>query len=227
MMLLAASPGGTTANLYSHLFGGDVALNVTPDRDQLGARRVHAAGHGQPVARLLPRRRRPSACSSTRCVQVFAIVLVRSRSAWSSGARAGVRRPAGQAGADPVRRRAGRGDRRRDLAERENIADYFVAVGPGGAAVQPAQPAIGYGVPRLLGVDERRRSPSRVRDRHPQQHAGHHDRAEPALLNSTQMAIPAAVYGIVMFPVAAAVRLGDHPVRTTARPRAEGAATGG
>lgn len=29
MMLLAASPGGTTANLYSHLFGGDVALNVT------------------------------------------------------------------------------------------------------------------------------------------------------------------------------------------------------
>lgn len=29
MMLLAASPGGTTANLYSHLFRGDVALNVT------------------------------------------------------------------------------------------------------------------------------------------------------------------------------------------------------
>src|SRR5690606_7877277 len=27
MMLLAASPGGTTANLYSHLFRGDVALN--------------------------------------------------------------------------------------------------------------------------------------------------------------------------------------------------------
>jgi len=29
MLLLAASPGGTTANLYSHLAGGDVALNVT------------------------------------------------------------------------------------------------------------------------------------------------------------------------------------------------------
>ncbi|WP_246074804.1 bile acid:sodium symporter family protein [Marihabitans asiaticum] len=28
-MLLAASPGGTTANLYSHLFRGDVALNIT------------------------------------------------------------------------------------------------------------------------------------------------------------------------------------------------------
>ncbi len=29
MMLLAAAPGGTTANLYSHLFRGDVALNIT------------------------------------------------------------------------------------------------------------------------------------------------------------------------------------------------------
>lgn len=29
MVLLAASPGGTTANLYSHLFRGDVALNIT------------------------------------------------------------------------------------------------------------------------------------------------------------------------------------------------------
>ena len=29
MMLLAASPGGTSANLFSHLFHGDVALNVT------------------------------------------------------------------------------------------------------------------------------------------------------------------------------------------------------
>jgi len=29
MILLAAAPGGTTANLYSHLFRGDVALNVT------------------------------------------------------------------------------------------------------------------------------------------------------------------------------------------------------
>jgi len=29
MMLLAASPGGTVANLYSHLFRGDVALNIS------------------------------------------------------------------------------------------------------------------------------------------------------------------------------------------------------
>ncbi len=29
MMLLSAAPGGTTANLYSHLFHGDVALNIS------------------------------------------------------------------------------------------------------------------------------------------------------------------------------------------------------
>lgn len=32
LMLLAASPGGTTANLYSHLAHGDVALNITSPR---------------------------------------------------------------------------------------------------------------------------------------------------------------------------------------------------
>ena len=29
MMMLAASPGGTTANLYSHLFRGNIALNIS------------------------------------------------------------------------------------------------------------------------------------------------------------------------------------------------------
>ena len=29
LMLLAASPGGSTANLFSYLFKGDIALNIT------------------------------------------------------------------------------------------------------------------------------------------------------------------------------------------------------
>lgn len=29
LMLIAAAPGGSTANLYSHFFGGDVALNIS------------------------------------------------------------------------------------------------------------------------------------------------------------------------------------------------------
>src|SRR3954447_17977887 len=30
LMLLSASPGGATANIFSHLAKGDVALNITP-----------------------------------------------------------------------------------------------------------------------------------------------------------------------------------------------------
>ena len=32
LMLLAASPGGSTANLFSYLFKGDLALNITLKR---------------------------------------------------------------------------------------------------------------------------------------------------------------------------------------------------
>ena len=57
MMLLAASPGGTTANLYSHLFRGDVALNISLTAINSVLCRVHAADRGEPVDRLLlPRR---------------------------------------------------------------------------------------------------------------------------------------------------------------------------
>ena len=38
MMLLAASPGGTSANLFSHLFRGDVALNVSLTRSTRSSR---------------------------------------------------------------------------------------------------------------------------------------------------------------------------------------------
>ncbi|WP_248582643.1 hypothetical protein [Nocardioides sp. InS609-2] len=44
MMLLVSSPGGTTANLFSHLFHGDVALNRRAvDRLVDGDRRAQTA----------------------------------------------------------------------------------------------------------------------------------------------------------------------------------------
>ena len=86
MMLLAASPGGTTANLYSHLFGGHVALNIT-----LTAINSVLAVVTLPIvvnlsAALLPRRAPPaSACSSTRCCRCSPSCSSRSRSACWSG----------------------------------------------------------------------------------------------------------------------------------------------
>jgi BASS family bile acid:Na+ symporter len=63
LMLLAASPGGATANLFSHLAKGDVALNITltavnsvlslltlPLIVNFVARGVHRRGPGDPHA---------------------------------------------------------------------------------------------------------------------------------------------------------------------------------
>ena len=117
MMLLAASPGGTTANLFSHLFRGDVALNITltainsvvaaftlPLVVGLAIAWFEPAGIGEEVG-----------LQFGKVLQVFAIVLVpvllgmlTRRSAES------VRRSDGPAGEDPLDLRADRGHRRHD-----------------------------------------------------------------------------------------------------------------
>jgi BASS family bile acid:Na+ symporter len=204
MMLLAASPGGTTANLYSHLFGGHVALNITltainsvlavvtlPIVVNLSAGYFLADGAGIGL-------------QFDKVLQVFAIVLVpvaigmlvRSR---APGLAARLNRPVRVlsvvvlvvviAGAV--------------FGERENIAHYFVSVGLAVLAFNVASLLIGYGVPRLAGVERRAATAAGFE-------VGIHNSTlaitialSPALLNSAQMAIPGAVYGIVMFFTAA------------------------
>ncbi|MEU4690460.1 bile acid:sodium symporter family protein [Actinoplanes sp. NPDC023714] len=198
MMLLAASPGGTTANLYSHLFGGHVALNVTltavnsilaivtlPIVVNLSAAYFtdDAAGLGLQFGKVL---------------QIFAIVLipvaigmaVRARSPRFAGR---LDRPvrvlsvavlaAATAGAV--------------LAERDNLAAYFAAVGVAVVIFNVASIAIGYGVPRLVGADR----PASIAVG---MEIGIHNSTlaitiaiSPTLLGNTEMAVPAAVYGIV------------------------------
>ena len=75
MLLLAASPGGTTANLYSHLFRGDVALNISLTAINSVLAVVHAAAHHEPRDRVLPARRRVARPAAREGVEVFAIVL--------------------------------------------------------------------------------------------------------------------------------------------------------
>jgi BASS family bile acid:Na+ symporter len=205
MMLLAASPGGTTANLYSHLFGGQVALNVTltavnsvlavvtlPIVVNLSAGYFLGAGGAIGL-------------QFDKVLQVFAIVLVPV--AVGMALRARFPQLADRLGR-PVKILsvvvlvaviAGT-----VLKERENVADYFVAVGLAVLIFNVAGLAIGYGAPRLAGVD---RSASIAAG----MEIGIHNSTlaitiavSPALMNSTEMAIPAAVYGIVMFFTAAA-----------------------
>ena len=110
MLLLAASPGGTTANLFSHLFRGDVALNIT-----LTAVNSLIAVVTLPVITNLAIGYFDPADADTlglqfgKTVQVFAVVLVPVAIGMLVRQRApGLRRPHGQAGADPLGRRPGR-----------------------------------------------------------------------------------------------------------------------
>jgi BASS family bile acid:Na+ symporter len=205
MMLLAASPGGTTANLYSHLFGGQVALNVTLTAVNSVLAVVtlpivvnfsagYFLGDGESIG-----------LQFDKVLQVFAIVLVPV--AVGMAVRARFPQLADRLGR-PVKILsvvvlvaviAGA-----VLKERENIADYFVAVGIAVLIFNVASLAIGYGAPRLAGVGRRESIAAGME-------IGIHNSTlaitialSPALLNSTEMAIPAAVYGIVMFFTAAA-----------------------
>jgi BASS family bile acid:Na+ symporter len=205
MMLLAASPGGTTANLYSHLFRGNVALNVT-----LTAINSVLAVLTLPVIVNLSVSYFLADGASIglqfdKVLQVFAIVLIPVAIGMAIRARF-----------------PGTADRLRQpvrilsiivlvaviagtvLAERDNVADYFVAVGLAVLAFNLLSLAIGYGVPRAVGVGRRDAVAAGFE-------IGIHNSTlaitvalSPALLNNAQMAIPAAVYGIVMFITAAA-----------------------
>ena len=220
MMLLAASPGGTTANLYSHLFGGHVALNIT-----LTAINSVLAVFTLPIVVNLSASYFLTDAASIglqfdKVVQVFAIVLIPVVIGMLVRARV-----------PHVAERLNRPVRILSvvvlvaviagavLGERENIADYFVSVGLAVLAFNLVSLAVGYGVPRLVGVDRSAATAAGFE-------IGIHNSTlaitialSPALLNSTQMAIPAAVYGIVMFFTAAAfgylvTRVGVRSVKT-------------
>ena len=163
MMLLAASPGGTTANLYSHLFRGDVALNVT-----LTAVNSVIAVVSLPVVTNFA-----LGCSSSsdaghvglqfgKVAQVFAIVLVpvalgmavhRASPAFSRRMDRPVRALSALAVAGVI---AGTADGRARAARGVPWARW----GPSRWSSAPASLAVGYGVPRALGVGERQATAS-------------------------------------------------------------------
>jgi len=219
MMLLAASPGGTTANLFSHLFRGDVALNITLTAVNSVVAVVtlplvtnFAIGHFDP---------RTGAdglnLQFDKVVQVFAIVLVPVILGML------------------VRRRSPEFADRMDrpvrifsvvvlasvivatvLSERENLGTYLAATGVISLVFCVISLSIGYFVPRAFRVAHTQSIASSFE-------IGVHNSTLAitiaiSVLGSTDIAVPAAVYGVVMFPVATAfgwvitrVRSGNNP----------------
>ena len=132
MMLLAASPGGTSANLFSHLFRGDVALNITLTAINSVIALVHPAADHRPRDRATTTAATTCRCRSARSSRC-------SRSCWSRSRSACSCAPA-------ARGFAGRMDRPVRIGsavilavlvlgilvdQRENVGDYLADVGPG------------------------------------------------------------------------------------------------
>ncbi|MGO1167395.1 MAG: bile acid:sodium symporter family protein [Janibacter sp.] len=202
VMLLAASPGGTTANLFSHLFRGDVALNITltavnsvlaavsiPVITNLAIGYFGAEGDlglqfGKvlqviaivliPVVlgMLVRRRSRDLASRADRPVRIFSILVL---VIVAVGAL---------------------------LGERDNIVDYLEQVGLVTALFCAASLTLGYAGARLLRLG----TPQAIAT---SMEVGIHNTTVAltialSVLNSTEVAVPAAIYSIFMYILATA-----------------------
>ncbi|GGL14315.1 bile acid:sodium symporter family protein [Planomonospora parontospora] len=216
MMLLAASPGGPTANLYSHLFGGDVALNVT-----LTAINSLTAVFTLPLVANLSLAYFYADAGTLglqfdKTVQVFAVVLV-------PAALGMLIRAARTAFADRMARPVkvlsvvtlAAVIAVAVVSAADGLAADIRAVGLVCLLFSVVSLTAGYWLPRLAGVAPRQAVASCME-------IGIHNSTlaiavavSPALLGDPRMAIPAVVYGVLVFLVAAAA---GFAVRRGARP---------
>ncbi len=205
MVLLAASPGGTTANLFSHLFRGDVALNVSLTAvNSLLAVVTLPLVTNLAVSVFDPPGAGEIGLQFGKTVQVFAIVLVpvalgmlvrRSSPAFADRMDKPVRILSAVVLALVIVGTV--------LAEREDVAGYLREVGLVALAFCVLSLLIGFAVPRAVGVEHRQAVACAFE-------IGVHNSTLAiavaiSVLGSVELAIPAAVYGVLMFPVAALV----------------------
>ncbi len=201
LMLLAASPGGTSANLFSHLFRGDVALNVT-----LTAVNSIIAIATLPLITNLAIDHYDLGDTVHlpfgKVVEVFAIVLVpvaigmvvrATATGWAQRMDKPVRIGSAVILAVLVIGIL--------LDQRENVGDYLADVGVVAAVFCAISLVTGYVVPRAAGVrgDQAIASSMEI---------GVHNGTlaifvAVEVLNSTEISVPAAVYSIIMFVFAA------------------------
>lgn len=202
MMLLAASPGGTAANLFSHLFRGDVALNIA-----LTALNSLVAVLTLPiVTNLALAWFQPGdlaiGLQFGKTLEVFMIVLTPV----CLGMITRVLRPGFAKAMDrPVRIAsiallvgvvAGAA-----ASGAQTLGAHFAALGGVCALFCACSLALGYVAPRLAGVDRPQATACAFE-------VGIHNATlaivvAQSVLNQPDMALPAAIYGVVMFPMAA------------------------
>ena len=214
MMLLAASPGGTTANLMSHLFHGDVALNIS-----LTAVNSIISIVTLPIVTGLAiahyDRGDEVSVPLGEVLKVFVIILVPV----GIGMFVRARNVAFAARMDrPVRTLSavllGLLVVAILVEERDNIEGYFADVGLVAAAFCAISLVVGYVVPKAFGVVEKQAIASSFE-------IGLHNGTlaifiAVEVLGSVTFSVPAAVYSLVMLPLAAL--WGTYVTRRVGRP---------
>lgn len=202
LMLLSASPGGATANLFSHLSHGDVALNITLTAiNSLLSLFTLPLIVGLSLSAFVGREREIP-IQFSKVVEVFAIVLVPVVLGMFLRARR-----------EALARRLERPVRALSavflvlvvvgalLRERAKLAGYFGEVGLPALLFNLASLAVGFCVPLLLKLSPRQATAIGME-------IGIHNGtlaiaiAQTVLLD-TEMAIPAAIYSLIMFVTAA------------------------
>jgi len=202
MMLLAASPGGTTANLFSHLFRGDVALNIS----LTAINSVIAVVTLPIIVNLAVAYFQPGdmqvGMQFKKTLEVFLIVLVPVAIGMT------VRRfyPAFAKAMDkPVRLGSililtlviiGAA-----LSGREALMQYFGSIVAIVVLFCVLSLSLGFMVPRLLKIERPQAIASSFE-------VGLHNATlaiviAQSVLLSPEMSLPAAIYGVLMFPLAA------------------------
>ena len=201
MMLLAASPGGTTANLFSHLFRGDVALNIT-----LTAINSIVAIATLPLITSLAigyyDRSDDVSMPFGEVVKVFALILIPV----GIGMLVRDRAPSFAARMDrPVRIASAVILAILVLAilldQRDNILDYLGDVGLVAAIFCATSLVLGYLIPKAFGITASQAIASSFE-------IGVHNGTlaifvAVEVLDSVEISVPAAVYSIIMFIFAA------------------------
>jgi BASS family bile acid:Na+ symporter len=206
LMLLAASPGGATANIYSHLAHGDVALNITLTAINsllalvtlpliVDAALVHFLDQDQYVPP-----------PTRKVIEVAAIIVLPVLIGMAL--RAGLPKVAA-ALEKPIRLFAvlvlvaviGAAI----VAEWERLPGFIAAVGAACLAFNLLSMAVGYGLPRLLDLPRSQAIAISME-------IGIHNGTLAifialTVLQSATMSVPAAVYSIIMFVTASAFTL--------------------
>jgi bile acid:Na+ symporter, BASS family len=204
LMLLAASPGGATANLFSHLARGDVALNIT-----LTAVNSLLSLFTLPLIvnaslQVFMADDKSIGLQFSKVIQVFAIVLIPV----AIGMVIHARKPSVSSSLErPVRILSALFlvaiVLSSILKERANIGLWFGQVGVAALVFNLASLAVGYFIPKLARIPEKQSVAIGME-------IGIHNgtlaiaiASSPTLLNNSAMSIPAAVYSLMMFFTAA------------------------